>query len=84
LGRGGGTTYTVIREFEAQYVCQVEDDLVFRIIDFGCNDVCLDAIDFFKCPLSRRGVSVKINKAQMREFTISCALIANACKGMRY
>ena len=53
LRRGGGTKYTVILQFEAQDVCQVEDDLVFRIIDFRCSDVCLDAVDLFVCPLSK-------------------------------
>ena len=84
LRRGGGTTYTVILQFEAQDVCQVEDDLVLRIIDFGCSNVCLDAVDLFVCPLSRKDVRVKIHKTQMREFTLRCALMASTFKGKRY
>jgi hypothetical protein len=62
LGGGDAPTYSVIREIQTKNVCQVEDGLVFRVIYLGGSDVCLDAIDLFKRPLSKRGVGVKIDK----------------------
>jgi hypothetical protein len=47
---------TVIRELEAKDVWQVDDGLVFRVIDLGSSDIRLDAIDYFIRPLSGRGV----------------------------
>lgn len=58
----GGTTYTVIRKIEAKDVGQVEDDLVFRVINLRSSDVCLDAIDLFKRPFSRTGVGVRMDR----------------------
>ena len=82
-----GTTCKVIRELEAQDIGQVEDGLVIRVIDLGSSDICLDAIDLFIRPLSTRGVSVlkcKTDTIRIWEFTLCCALIANACEGLRY
>jgi len=42
---------TAIRELDAKDVWQVDDGLVFRVIDFGSSDICLDAIDHFIRPL---------------------------------
>ena len=86
LGGSGGTTYTVIQKIDTKDVCHVDDSLVFRIIDLGSGDICLDAIYLFVGPLSSRGIGVseyKPDKIRMR-FTLSCALIANACEGLRY
>lgn len=54
------TTRKVIRELDAVDVCQVDDGLVFRVIDLGSSDICLDAIDLFICPLSSRCVGKEI------------------------
>jgi hypothetical protein len=54
----GGITYEVVRELETEDVCQVYYSLVFRVIDFGSSDICLDAIDHFIRPLSRRKIGV--------------------------
>ena len=88
-GGSGGTTYTVIREFwgfDAKDVCQVDDGLVFRMIDLRSSDVCLDAIDLFERPLSSKCWVLKSKSSKIRigEFTLRCALIANACEGLRY
>ena len=64
--------YTVIREFEAKDVRQVEDNLVFRIINLGSSDVCLDAIDLFKRPLS--GMSVSVRVGQIRVWNLPSAV----------
>ena len=47
-------TCKVIRELEAEHVRQVDDGLVFRVIDFGSSDICLDAINLFERPLSSK------------------------------
>jgi hypothetical protein len=47
---------TVIRQLETKDVWQVDDGLVFRVIDLGSSDIRLDAIDYFIRPLSGRGV----------------------------
>ena len=83
-GGEGGITYEVIRELEAEDVCQVYHSLVFRVIDFGSSDICLDTIDLFIRPLNGRGVGVLKSETRMYKFTLSCALIANACKTIHY
>jgi len=75
--------HKVIRELEAKDICQVNHGLVFSVIDFGSSDICLDAIYLFVCPLSST-VRVSRSKTRICEFTLSCALIANACKRVRY
>jgi hypothetical protein len=81
---GGRTTYKVIWELEAKDVWQVDDGLVFRVIDFGSSDISLDAIDLFIRPLSGRGVGILKSKTdkirRYEDFTLGCALVANACK----
>ena len=76
--------YEVIRELEAKDVCQVYHSLVFRVIDFGSSDIGLDVIDHFIRPLSHRGIGVLKSETRICNFTLSCALIANACKTIRY
>lgn len=82
------TTYTIIRELETKDVWQVDDGLVFRVIDLGSTDICLDAVDHFILPLRGRGVGVlksKTDKIQRYEkFTLVCALVANACEWVGY
>jgi len=74
------STCSVIRELETKDICQVDDGLVLRVIDFGSGNICLDAVDLFIRPLCSRGVGVKkIDKIQRCEFTLGCALMANAC-----
>ena len=49
-------TYKVIRKAEAEDVCQVYHGLVFRVIDLGSSDICLNTINLFIRPLSRIGM----------------------------
>ena len=46
----GETTYTVIRELEAEDVRHIENGLVLRIIGFGSGNVCLDTVDLLIRP----------------------------------
>jgi hypothetical protein len=62
MGLAGMTTYTVIRELEAKDVRQVDDGLVFRVIDLRSSDIRLDAVDHFILPLRGRGVGVLKSK----------------------
>ena len=62
MGLAGMTMYTVIRELEAKDIWHVDDGLVFRVIDLGSSDICLDAVDHFILPLRGRGVGVLKSK----------------------
>ena len=44
----------MIREPDVVHVCQVDNGLVFRIIDLGSADISLDAVNFFIRPLKER------------------------------
>ena len=46
------TTCKVIWEPDVVHVCQVDNGLIFRIIDLGSANICLDAVNFFIRPLS--------------------------------
>lgn len=59
------TTYTVVRELEAEDVRHVDDGLVFRVIDLGSGDICLDPVNHFIRTLSSRRVgALKRKKKQ--------------------
>ena len=64
-------TCKVIRELEAKDVRQVDDGLVFRVIDFGSSDICLDAIDLFVRPLSCRGIGVLKSKTNKDGYDVT-------------
>ena len=58
-GEGGGEiTNEVIRELEAEDVCQVYHSLILREIYLGSSDICLDTIDLFIRPLRHRGIGI--------------------------
>ena len=45
------TTCKVIWEPDVVHVCQVDNGLIFRIIDLGSANICLDPVNFFIRPL---------------------------------
>jgi hypothetical protein len=51
---GARGTCAVIREVDSEDVCQVDDGLVFRVIDLGSSDICLNAVDLFVRPLMQQ------------------------------